>query len=228
MNTRLWVRIGLLAFALAAAALLLAWQARGADAVNPAQVAVTLKDFTLTPAPATAPVGDVQFNATNQGALPHEVVVIKTDLAPNALPRRPAVDRVDEAAAGEVIGEIEHTQLGPGQSASAVMTLTAGKYVLICNVEGHYTAAMYSAFTVGAVATATATPTPAPTASPTPAHTPSPAPPDAPTASPAPTAAALPKSGGSPRDDAGFPWVWLIAGLSLIGAASMAWKWPAR
>ncbi len=221
-------------FVLAAATLLLAWQTRGAGAVDPTPVAVDLKEFTLTPVPANVPVGDAQFNATNTGALPHELVVLKTDLAPNALPKRAAdPQKVDEEGAGVTfIGEIEDTELGAGQSASAVMTLTAGKYVLICNIAGHYAAGMYSAFTVGAVATASPSPTlaPTPTASPAPtaAPTASPSPTAAPTASPAPTAAALPKTGGAPGADARLIWVWLIVGLGLIGAASLAWRWPVR
>jgi uncharacterized cupredoxin-like copper-binding protein len=203
MNIRLGARIGLLVVALTVAAL--SWQAEGASADEPVQVGVTLKEFTLTAAPTTAAVGNVQFNATNQGVIAHEVVVLKTDLATDALPRRAGIDRVDEAASGEVIGEIEDTELGPGHSANAIMDLAAGRYILLCNLEGHYTAGMYTVFTVGSVSTVAPTPTavaPTPTA-----------------VAPTPTAASLPQAGGTPGNSSPA-WIWLAAGLVLLLAAS--------
>jgi hypothetical protein len=153
---------------------------------------VTEKEFSITPVPPAVLVGPVQFNATNQGLITHELVVIKTDLAPDALPMRSTDStKVDEEAAGTSIGEIE--DIGPGQSASTVMNLPPGKYVLICNVENHYKAGMFAAFTVGSVA---------------------------PTAVPSPTAAALPKSGGPPSDSTPV-WIWLAAGLAVLGAATV-------
>lgn len=213
MNTRLGARIGLLAVALTMVALL-SWQAEGADADGPVQVDVIVKEFTLTAAPSTVAVGDVQFNAANQGVLGHEVVVLKTDLATDALPRRPGIDRVDEDGSGEVIGEIEDTELGVGQSATATMNLAAGRYILLCNLEGHYTAGMYSVLTVGTVATATATPSP--TASPTP--TPSP------TATPSPTVASLPKAGGEPSGGSAVPWLWLVLGAAALLTTATVWR----
>jgi hypothetical protein len=81
-------------------------------------------------------------------------VVIKTDLAADALPTSEE-GAVDEAGSGiEVIGEIEEFE--PGETQSATFDLEAGSYVLICNVveeedgekEAHYKLGMRTAFTV--------------------------------------------------------------------------------
>jgi hypothetical protein len=118
-------------------------------------VAVTLQEWTVLPAPASAPAGQVTFQAKNTGPKdPHELVVIKTDLDPGALPTNPE-GKVDEEGAGvEALGEIEEFKVG--ETRSKAFDLTAGSYVLICNVvekkegktEAHYQLGMRTAFTV--------------------------------------------------------------------------------
>lgn len=116
-------------------------------------VNVTLTEWAVVTDKASVPAGDVAFEVTNAGTqFAHEFVVIKTDLAPADLP---AIDgKVDEAGAGiEFIGEVEGMAIGAAESVS--FNLTAGKYVLICNVvettgglEAHYAQGMRTAFTV--------------------------------------------------------------------------------
>jgi hypothetical protein len=118
-------------------------------------VGVTLQEFSVLPAPASAPAGQVTFEAKNTGPKdPHELVVIKTDLEPGALPTTPK-GGVDEEGAGiEALGEIEEFKVG--QTQSKAFDLKAGSYVLICNVveeeegktEAHYQLGMRTAFTV--------------------------------------------------------------------------------
>ncbi len=71
-------------------------------------VAVTLQEWSVLPAQASVPAGQVAFEAKNTGPKdPHELVVIKTDLDPGALPTT-SEGKVDEEGQGiEVIGEIE-------------------------------------------------------------------------------------------------------------------------
>jgi uncharacterized cupredoxin-like copper-binding protein len=116
-------------------------------------VNVTLHEFEVVPAETSIQAGEVTFKATNEGPDDaHELVVIKTDLAPDALPTK-ADGSVDEEGAGiEAIGEI--AEFPPGENRSAKFDLEAGKYVLICNVfeeegqESHYQNGMRAAFTV--------------------------------------------------------------------------------
>jgi uncharacterized cupredoxin-like copper-binding protein len=119
-------------------------------------VAVTLQEFAVVPAQDSAPAGSITFDVENKGPEDtHEFVVIKTDLAPDALPT--AEDgSVDETGEGidEVIGEIE--DIAPGSKETLKVDLEAGSYVLICNVveeEGadtlvHYALGMRTGFTV--------------------------------------------------------------------------------
>ncbi len=116
------------------------------------QVNVALAEFSVAPDPATAPAGEVYFLAANGGAEAHELVVIKSDLTPDALPNddgRVPEDDVD------FIGEIE--PFAGASDASIVFDLEPGAYVLICNIveeeasgntESHYLEGMYAAFTV--------------------------------------------------------------------------------
>ncbi len=55
---------------------------------------------------------------------------------------------VNESKAGTVNGKIAESELGVGASASATFNLAPGKYVLICNIRGHYKDGMFTAFQV--------------------------------------------------------------------------------
>ena len=117
-----------------------------------ATLEVTLTEWTITAAQPAVAAGDVYFLATNAGGEAHEVVVIKTDLAPDALPETDGKVPEDEV---DLIGEIE--PFSPGSTASAVFELEPGDYVLLCNVVkeaedgqlvSHYLMGMYTPLTV--------------------------------------------------------------------------------
>lgn len=113
----------------------------GGNTVN-----VELKDMSLTPDVSSVGAGSVSFVADNTGPSEHEVVVLKTDLAPDALSVEGG--KVDEGASGiELIGEIE--EFAAGAQESVTFDLTAGAYVLICNIPGHYEAGMTAPLEVG-------------------------------------------------------------------------------
>ena len=116
---------------------------------------VTMKEFSLAPDKSSAPAGTIHFVADNKGMDVHELVLLKTDLAQDMLPLD-AMGDVDEAATGvKNMGEVE--DVAPGKTGEfTVQNVTAGKYVLICNismmeggmVEHHYTLGMHTPFTV--------------------------------------------------------------------------------
>ena len=134
-----------------------ATHAQGVSAVS-----VSLAQWSVTPSVASTTAGDVTFTVTNNGDFPHEFVVFQTDLPANALPLSGSA--VDEGQVSKV-GKLE--ALGGGESGSLTLNLSAGNYVLICNVPGHYGQGMRAVFTVAAAAapapTGTTTPTPAAT-----------------------------------------------------------------
>ena len=116
-------------------------------------VGVTVREFEVVPAQSSVEAGEVKFDVNNTGPDDvHEFVVIKTDLAPDALPTD-ANGAVEETGQGmEVIDEIEDIPVGETQSVT--VNLDAGNYVLICNIwdeaeqEAHYAQGMRTAFTV--------------------------------------------------------------------------------
>ena len=107
------------------------------------QVDVTMADFSVTPSVESVPAGTVKFVVRNTGAIDHNFRLIKTDLAPDALPTDEGL--ADESQL-EVISSIE--DFGPGESRDVSADLEPGSYVLICNFVGHYQSGMTVAFTV--------------------------------------------------------------------------------
>ncbi len=111
------------------------------------KVNVELNEWKIIPNPDSASAGSVEFTAKNTGSIEHEMVIVKTDLAPDALPTNDSGTRVDENSDKfEVIGEISEFEAGKTEDAS--FDLEPGNYVLFCNIEGHYKAGMTTGFTV--------------------------------------------------------------------------------
>ena len=110
-------------------------------------IGATLADYTITLDESTGAAGDITFDVTNDAEQTHEFVVLKTDIAEDALPTDDAGD-VDEAGDPgiELVDEIE--DIAAGDTPSLTVTLDAGSYVLICNLPGHYRQGMHSSFTV--------------------------------------------------------------------------------
>ena len=117
------------------------------EATEPAdqetQVDVTLADFSVTPSVESVPAGTVKFVVRNTAAIDHNFRLIKTDLAPDALPT--GAGMADESQL-DVIASIE--DFGPGESRDVSADLEPGSYVLLCNFVGHYQSGMTVAFTV--------------------------------------------------------------------------------
>ena len=118
------------------------------------EIGVLLTEYSVKPEIASVQAGNVKFAARNIGGTAHELVVIKTDLGPEALPTK--VDgSVDESAAGiTIVGKTDSME--PQTAKNVAKDLSAGSYVLVCNlvqtVNGqtvsHYDRGMRAAFTV--------------------------------------------------------------------------------
>lgn len=122
---------------------------------NNAVVTVLMNEMTLKPSIASVPAGKVTFIGVNQGKVDHEVVILKTDKAPNALVLLTGLSKVNEAASGENLGEVE---VEAGTTEAGTFNLSPGNYVLVCNLLGHYQAGMFAAFQVTGAGAATAAP----------------------------------------------------------------------
>ncbi len=103
-------------------------------------VKVQLKEFKVLPSPLTAKRGFVSFSVKNTGGVPHELVVLKTKTAPAKLPVKGG-KAVETGRIGRV------GPLKPGTSKNLNLTLKSGKYVLLCNLPGHYQAGQRIGFT---------------------------------------------------------------------------------
>lgn len=118
------------------------------------QVVLTMNEWTIKP--STQPkAGVVTFVAENAGKEPHELVIVKGETA-EALPKDAdgGMDE-DKLPDGGLIGEIE--PFPGGQLCKGAFTLTAGKYVLLCNIvetepngekESHFKEGMHTPFVV--------------------------------------------------------------------------------
>jgi uncharacterized cupredoxin-like copper-binding protein len=115
-----------------------------ASDTRPQRIAATVGDYRIKIDRDTAPSGAVSFDIRNDGRVVHEFVILRSDHAADALPRE--ADEVAEDAAGNVADEAE--DIGPGKTVTLTTTLEPGRYVLICNLTGHYRRGMHAAFRV--------------------------------------------------------------------------------
>ena len=93
-----------------------------------------------------AVAGDVKFTIENQGTIPHEFIIVKTEFASGKIPLGPN-NRFDEEGEGlSVPGEI--SEWNPKTTGTVTLKLDAGNYQLLCNIAGHYANGMYTTLTV--------------------------------------------------------------------------------
>jgi uncharacterized cupredoxin-like copper-binding protein len=104
-------------------------------------VKVGMREWAITPAPASAKAGKITFVIKNNGKAKHELVVIRTDVAPTKIAVKK--NRASEKGAKGEIGD-----LPAGATKRLTLTLPKGKYVLLCNFIGHYQAGQRAAFVV--------------------------------------------------------------------------------
>jgi uncharacterized cupredoxin-like copper-binding protein len=120
----------------------------------------------VKPDQTTVEAGTVTFAVTNVGELYHEFIVYSNldGVGPGDLPintEEDEADLVEENIVGEAAyatppivpsdrepGAADHRIRGGGWGAELTVDLEAGKYILLCNLSGHYTQAkQYAAFT---------------------------------------------------------------------------------
>jgi uncharacterized cupredoxin-like copper-binding protein len=109
----------------------------------PAQVVnVDAGEMYFKPTAVSVKSGKVRFVLKNSCTVVHELIVLKTDAAVDSL-KVGADGRVSEKAS---VGEVSETD--PGATKSETITLTPGKYLLVCNIPGHYAGGMRATMTV--------------------------------------------------------------------------------
>ena len=101
----------------------------------------------------TVPQGTVSFLVSNAGSINHEMVILPLAGIEGAQTRPVGDDgKIDEAGS---LGEASKTGgvgagegIEPGAFSWVTVTLAPGRYELVCNIAGHYTAGMSTQLTV--------------------------------------------------------------------------------
>lgn len=95
--------------------------------------------------PKTVRRGTVTFKVTNLASqIIHEVIVARLN-GEQKLPYDEATQRVDESAL-QNFGSVN--EIDPSKSAALTLELKPGKYLLYCNLPGHYMAGMWTVIDV--------------------------------------------------------------------------------
>ena len=111
------------------------------SAASATTVRVQLMEMMVMPSRSAVQSGKVTFVVTNSGKLTHNLVVLKTNLAPSKLPMA--------GSKAKEVGLVGKTPVfGPKQRQKLTLTMKPGRYLLICNVAGHYPAGMRVGFRV--------------------------------------------------------------------------------
>lgn len=130
------------ALALAAAissAALLAITASAADtAQSGSAVSVALVEWKLMPDEVTVRAGRVTFVVRNKGKMDHEFLVLRSDRHHHSL-------KVKKGQAVEtgLLGEIP--LIAKGTTKRITLNVPRGRYVMLCNLIGHYQAGQFGA-----------------------------------------------------------------------------------
>ena len=107
------------------------------------QVIVEMTDYKVATNLPSVKAGTIKIGVRNLASMEHNFEVIKTDLAADQLPVDPASAKaIDVGKVGEI------AKIPGGTSAAVTLDLAPGKYVLICNIAGHYQLGMHAAFIV--------------------------------------------------------------------------------
>jgi hypothetical protein len=113
-------------------------------AAGDAVVRVTERDFHISVQPAVVRAGEVDVVSTNAGPDMHELLVARAD---GRLPmRRDGLTVNEEALAPRLVGELQGT--APSSRHILRLHLRPGRYVLFCNMAGHYLGGMQAQLVV--------------------------------------------------------------------------------
>ena len=106
----------------------------------------SVEEWKVSTSAGRAQAGEVEFAIANFGAIQHEFLVVKTDIADGKIPLG-ADNRFSEEGEGlAVIDEIPEWNIK--ETKTLTVKLDPGNYQLLCNIEGHYANGMHTAFVV--------------------------------------------------------------------------------
>jgi len=121
-------------------------QATAEGAAKGEALEIKMGDYFYDPKVATVKAGSVTIDAPNDGKVEHELMLLKTNIDPAKLPT--ASDGGVEEKLHEVAEENGEIEAEAGETKSGTFRLTPGKWVMFCNLPGHYAQGMYGSLTV--------------------------------------------------------------------------------
>jgi uncharacterized cupredoxin-like copper-binding protein len=128
---------------MAAAALAGCGSAGHADAPAGTSAAIGERDFKIS-APATVRAGEVDLAVANKGPVAHELIVVRGSA--RDLPMRSDGLSVDEdRVENKTAGALEPQAAGVHHLA---VSLDPGRYVVFCNMAGHFSGGMHQEIAV--------------------------------------------------------------------------------
>ena len=122
-------------------AVLVAITASAAETASGSQISVALVEWKLLPEQVTARAGRVTFVVRNDGTMDHEFVVLRSDRHHHSL-----VVKKGRAVETGRLGEIP--LIRKGATKSITLKVPRGRYVLLCNILGHYQLGQYASLRV--------------------------------------------------------------------------------
>ena len=134
-------RVALALVAAVSSAVLLAVTASAAETASGSQVSVSLVEWKLLPGQITARAGRVTFVVRNDGTMDHEFLVLRSDRHHHSL-------AVKTGRAVETGRLAKIPLIRKGTTESITLNVPRGKYILLCNMLGHYQAGQYASLQV--------------------------------------------------------------------------------
>ena len=108
-------------------------------------IAVTERDFSIHVASRHVAAGAVDFRVTNRGPDAHELIVVRAPETELPL-RTDGITVSEERVAKATVGTLEPG--APGAVRDLHVDLRKGRYVLLCNMSGHFMGGMHAVVVV--------------------------------------------------------------------------------
>ena len=106
----------------------------------------SVEEWKVSTSAGRAQAGEVEFAIANFGAIQHEFLVVKTDIADGKIPLGEDSRFSEEGEGLAVIDEI--SEWAVDEAKVLKVTLDPGNYQLLCNIAGHYANGMHIPFVV--------------------------------------------------------------------------------
>ena len=91
--------------------------------------------------------GEITFEVLNSSTdTIHEMIITRLRDLTMLFPYNSSESRVDEDKMADILGEV--SELEPNQTGALRLDLKPGKYLIFCNIPGHFTSGMWTIFTV--------------------------------------------------------------------------------